>query len=313
MSMRFGELGAARGVTHWHGRWANVPTTACRWLGRVRGASWSAAIHGEDIFTPNRFPATKLDAARFTVVCSARFCRHLRGGIGLGAPERVHVSYHGLDPRILARAGAPEAPGAPGPLRLISIGRLVPTKGHDVLLRALGRLAREGLDVTLELVGDGPERDALARLAAAEGVETRVRLRGALAFADVIDALESSDAFCLAPRLLPGRPPDGIPNVIAEAMALGLPVVATRVSAIPELVEDGDSGLLVEVDDAAAFADAIRALARDPGLARRLAARARARVAELFDQDRNIDELLERFDAHAPGAIDARVPRELAG
>ena len=188
----------------------------------------------------------------------------------------------------------------------------MPTKGHDVLLRALGRLAREGLDVTLELVGDGPERDALARLAVAEGVEGRVRLRGALAFADVIDALESSDAFCLAPRLLPGRPPDGIPNVIAEAMALGLPVVATRVSAVPELVEDGDSGLLVEADDAVAFADAIGALARDPGLARRLAARARVRVAELFDQDRNIDELLERFDAHAPGAIDARVPRELA-
>ena len=112
ISMRFGELGAARGVTHWHGHWANVPTTACWWLGRLRGASWSAAIHGEDIFTPNRFLATKLGAARFTVACSARFCRHLREGIGLEAPERVHVNYHGLDPRILARAGAPGRPGA---------------------------------------------------------------------------------------------------------------------------------------------------------------------------------------------------------
>ena len=324
IALHFGELGRRRGVTHWHGHWANVPTTACWWLGRVHGASWSAAIHGEDIFTPNRFLATKLDAARFSVVCSGHFCRHLRERIGLDAPERVHLNYHGLDPRILERAGARgDAPGgegsaprrrAPGePLRLLSIGRLVPTKGHDTLLRAVGRLARDGVDVTLEIVGSGPERDALGALAAAEGIEDRVRLRGALPFAEVVDALEAGDAFCLAPRMLPGHPPDGIPNVIAEAMALGLPVVATRVSAIPELVEHGVGGLLVEVDDDAALADAVRELASDPALGRRLAAAARARVAELFDRDRNIDELIGRFDEHVPGAaIGARVPRALS-
>ena len=315
LALRFGELGRARGVTHWHGHWANVPTSACWWLGRIHGASWSAAIHGEDIFRHNRFLATKLDAARFTVVCSGHFCRHLREGIGLSAPERVHLNYHGLDPRILARAG--RAPGAvrdPGaPFRLVSIGRLVPTKGHDVLLRALDRLTRGGRDVTLDLVGSGPEGEALAALVDELGLGACVRPLGALAFADVIDVLESADAFCLAPRMLPGQPPDGIPNVIAEAMALGVPVIATRVSAIPELVEHEVCGLLVEVDDDAAFARAIERLAADPALAARLAASGRRRVAELFDQDRNIDELIARFDAHAPGAIGTEVPRGLGG
>ena len=315
IAMHFGELGEARGVTHWHGHWANVPTSACWWLGRVRGASWSAAIHGEDIFTPNRFLATKLDAARFAVVCSGLFCRHLRENLGLAAPGRVHLNYHGLDPRVLERAGEriARARGAHEPLRLVSIGRLVPTKGHDTVLRALARLAREGVDATLELIGSGPEAAALGALAAAEGIEGRVRLRGALPFAEVIEALERADLFCLAPRMLPGQPPDGIPNVIAEAMALGLPVIATRVSAIPELVEDGVSGRLVEVDDAEALARAARELARDPARARRLAAAGRARVAELFDQEANIDDLVARFDQHVPGrAIGADVPRALA-
>ena len=315
LALRFGELGERRGVTHWHGHWANVPTTACWWLGRVRGASWSAAIHGEDIFTRNRFLATKLDAARFTVACSGRFRDHLRRELGLARPERVHLNYHGLDPRILERAGASDARPARSltdPLRLIAIGRLVPTKGHDTLLRALGRLAREGVDARLELVGSGPERAALEALAREEGVADRVALRGAVGFAEVIDALESADVFCLAPRLLPGHPPDGIPNVIAEAMALGVPVVATRVSAIPELVRDGVDGRLVEVDDAAAFARALGELAADPALRARFARAARGRVAELFDQDANIDELIAHFDEHVPGAaIGADVPRAL--
>jgi len=113
----------------------------------------------------------------------------------------------------------------------------------------------------------------------------------------------NADLFCLAPRLIPGRPPDGIPNVIAEAMALRIPVVTTRVSAIPELVSDGETGRLVEVDDIDGFATAIASLASQPEEARRISDAAALRVAELFNQDKNIDELLALFDTYAPIAL----------
>lgn len=302
LSMRFAELGRQRGITHWHGHWANVPTTLCWYLARIHGARYSAAIHGEDIFTANRFLATKLDDAAFTVVCSGYFQSHLQSALSLRAPERVHLNYHGLDPRVLERAAEPRTSRRPGtPLRLVSIGRLVPTKGHDTLLRALASLRDAGGDARLEIIGSGPEGDALQQLTRALDLEGLVQFTGGLPFDSVIDRLLQADVFCLAPRLIDGQPPDGIPNVIAEAMALGLPVVTTRVSAIPELVEDEVSGCLVPVDDSEAMAQALRSLSDDGERAVRLSTAARARVAGLFDQDANIDELLGYFERHVPG------------
>jgi len=303
IALHFGELGRARGIAHWHGHWANVPTTACWYLGEIHGTPWSAAIHGEDIFSPNRFLRHKLDEAAFCVVCSGFFCRHLKNELGLVDPDRVHLNYHGLDPRVLARATLGPRAGGGGDqqtVRIVSIGRLVPTKGHDTVIRALARLVANGVDASLEIVGSGPLEASLRQEAETAGITDRVHLRGALAFADVLETLEAADMFCLAPRLLPGHPPDGIPNVIAEAMALGVPVVTTRVSAIPELVEDGVTGRLVEVDDDAALADALGDLADDRVAAARIADAARTKVGMLFDQDRNIDELIALFEAHAP-------------
>ncbi len=319
LAMHVGERGRARGITHWHGHWANIPTTACWYLHKIHDAHFSAAIHGEDIFTRNRFLATKLDAASFTVVCSGLFRDHLKNALGLARPEKVHLNYHGLDPRILERASertdatAHPEPGAP--LKLVSIGRLVPTKGHDTVFRAVKLLAESGQAVQLDLIGSGPDDATLRALATALGVDAHVNFRGGLAFDEVIDTLIAADVFCLAPRLLPGHPPDGIPNVIAEAMALGVPVATTRVSAIPELVEDGESGLLVEVDDAAALADAMARLARDSALYSRISMGARQRVAGLFDQDANIDELIEHFQHYVPDtaiALGSPPPRDAA-
>ncbi|MGQ7844786.1 glycosyltransferase family 4 protein [Granulosicoccus sp. 3-233] len=305
LALYIGEQGRQRGVNHWHGHWANIPTTACWYLQQIYAEPWSAAIHGEDIFSPNRFLRHKLDAAGFAVVCSGYFCNHLKNEMGLDSPEKIHLNYHGLDPRVLEhvpdkpfRDRAPE-----DPLRLISIGRLVPTKGHDVLIRACAALIGNGRELQLTLIGSGPIEQELKALVEAEGIADSVDFRGALAFADVLEALDRSDVFCLAPRLIPGHPPDGIPNVIAEAMALRLPVVTTRVSAIPELVSDGETGQLVEVDDVQGFAAAIERLAADPQLARRLSEQANERVARLFNQKQNIDDLMALFQQHVPGGV----------
>ncbi len=301
VTLHFGEHARKQGITHVHGHWANIPTTACWYLQQIRGFTWSAAIHGEDIFSPNRFLPYKLDHATFTVVCSGYFCNHLKKEIGVSAPQHIHLNYHGLDPRVMTFAAEnsrqPRLPGSP--LKLVSIGRLVPTKGHDTLLKALAEL-RDSYQIgfSLNLIGSGPDEESLRTLVKSLELDEQVNFQGALKFDDVLQTLIDSDAFCLAPRLIPGHPPDGIPNVIAEAMALGVPVVTTRVSAIPELVEDGVTGTLVPVDDYHAFADALAKLGQDDQLVDRLSDGAYRKVGQLFNQDKNIDELLELFEQY---------------
>lgn len=305
LSLHIREHGHAKGVTHWHGHWANIPTTACWYLQQIYGDSWSAAIHGEDIFSSNRFLQHKLDAARFSVVCSGYFCNHLKTQMNLSAPEDIHLNYHGLDPRVMDRVTDRQfrARRANDTLSLISIGRLVPTKGHDVTLKACASLIKSGQALHLSLIGSGPAHDELQSLVQELGIAEHVTFHGALAFEDVLSLLCAADVFCLAPRLIPGHPPDGIPNVIAEAMALGLPVVTTRVSAIPELVSDGKTGKLVAVDDVEGFAQALRSLAQHPQVAQELSESAALRVAELFNQDKNINELLALFERYVPGCL----------
>ena len=306
LTLHFGRLGEKRGVTHWHGHWANIPTTACWYLQQLHDQTWSAAIHGEDIFSANQFLRYKLDAATFTVVCSGYFCEHLQHKIGLATPTDVHLNYHGLDPRVMARASSREfkALDTDGVLRLVSIGRLVPTKGHDVLIRACSLLKKHySRRFELELIGSGPIKAELEALAAELDVQHEVVFRGGIAFDDVLATLEQADIFCLAPRLIPGHPPDGIPNVIAESMALRVPVVSTHVSAIPELIEDHVTGRLVSVDDAESFAQAIESLAGNPSDAQQIAEAGYKKVSGLFDQQRNISELIALFERYVPGRV----------
>lgn len=304
VTLYFGEHAKKRGISHLHGHWANIPTTACWFLQEIQGFTWSAAIHGEDIFSSNRFLPYKLDCADFTVVCSGYFCKHLKENIGLSDPARVHLNYHGLDPAVMQlsaeRSFKKRAPDEP--FTIVVIGRLVPTKGHDIVFQACARLndllTGENAGYRLKLIGSGPEEQQLKVLAESLGLQENIEFIGGLAFGEVLDTLCTADAFCLAPRMVEGYPPDGIPNVIAEAMALRIPVVTTRFGAIPELVESGDSGLLVEVDDDEAFATAVAKIANDQTFANELSDQGFNKVERLFDQEANINDLLSLFEQY---------------
>jgi len=186
ITLHFGEIAAARGTTHWHGHWANVPTTACWYLQQLQHTTWSAALHGEDIFSANRFLAFKLNAASFTVVCSHYFCQHLKNQLGLRHPELVHLNYHGLDPAVLERAARQtNSKTLPNdaPRQLVAIGRLVPTKGHDVVLQALAELRHTmHRQVQLEIIGSGPLESELRALSDKLGISDQVQFTGALGF-----------------------------------------------------------------------------------------------------------------------------------
>lgn len=301
VSLHIAEQGRKRGIVHWHGHWANIPTTACWFLGRIFGDSWSAAIHGEDIFSSNKFLSHKLEEATFCVVCSDLFCQHLKHNINLSTPQNIHLNYHGLDPKVTERTSPkihrPDASNATE-LSVVSIGRLVPTKGLDVVINACAMLRARDIPINLKIIGSGPLLNELSQLVSSLGIEEHVTFLGALAFEQVLETLEVADIFALAPRMIPGHPPDGIPNVIAEAMALGVPVVTTKVSAIPELVSDGETGKLVEVDDVEAFAHALAAFHTDPQLGSAFSQAARTRVGQLFNQEANIDDLLALFERY---------------
>lgn len=212
-----------------------------------------------------------------------------------GVPRaRCVLLENGIDAAAYARGRAPaEARAAlglpPGAFVVGGVGRLAAEKGFDVLLRAVRHLVARGLDAHLVLVGDGGERAALERLAGALGLGGRVRFAGWQP--DVRPYFEALDAFALSSRR------EGLPNVLLEALALEVPVAATRVNGVPRLVSDGANGLLVPPDDADALAAALARLATDPDLRAALRAAGRrtvetgysfaartARLARLYDE-----------------------------
>ncbi len=232
--------------------------------------------------------------ARFAVTCTRIGMEHLNG---LLATPKVELVYHGLDGRALpappARAGARE------PVELLCVARAVPKKGLEVVLEALALLPEEPA-WRFTHVGGG-DTAALVRRAAEFGIAERVRFLGALPAPEVMAAYRACDLFVLASRIAPDGDRDGLPNVLMEALSQEVAVVATRVAAIPELIEDGVHGLLVPPDDAPALARALARLMAEPSLRRRLAQAGRARVEREFAMDRGIDRLVELL-AGAPVA-----------
>ena len=229
------------------------------------------------------------------------------------APGRVALVYHGLDRRLFGppatfgsrRDGADPA----DPVRLLAVGRFQPKKGYLTLLEAVARVRAA---VRLTVVGYGPLEAELRARAAALGLADRVRWTGALDQPAVRAHYRTSDVLVLASEIAPDGDRDGLPNVVVEALSQGLPVVATRAAAIPELVVDGVQGRLVPPGDREALAAAVDALARDPDARRRMGAAGIARVAEGWDLDTGADRLRDLLGAGGPAGAGARAPAAVA-
>jgi glycosyltransferase involved in cell wall biosynthesis len=180
-------------------------------------------------------------------------------------------------------------------LGLLTVGRVVPVKGYPVLIEAVGELTRRGVAVRATIVGDGPEREELERLAARLGVRNRIDFVGAVGQDDIRRYYASADIFCL-PSFA-----EGLPVVAMEAMAMGLPVVSTRIMGIPEVVEHGETGLLVPPARADLLADAIEQLAKDPRLRAAMGSAGREKVEAEFDSERTAAQLRAVYEhVHSP-------------
>ncbi|MEQ8966975.1 MAG: glycosyltransferase family 4 protein [Azospirillaceae bacterium] len=283
-----------------HCHYLHTPCSVTRYAALMRELPYSVSAHAKDIWTTPAWELReKLADARWAVTCTAvnqRYLATMAGAAADGAPK-VELVYHGLD---LSSFPAPEprprrTGGDPGdPVRLVSVGRAVEKKGYDTLLDALARLPAE-VNWRLVHIGGGELLSALQERAARLGIGGRIDWRGPQDRAAVISAYRQADLFVLAARIAANGDRDGLPNVLMEAQATGLACVATDVSAIPELIVDGLTGLLVPPGDPSALAHAMARLIADPDRRVEMGRAGAARVRRDFAMTAGIDRLAERF------------------
>jgi glycosyltransferase involved in cell wall biosynthesis len=284
------QVARAGDVGHLHAHFAHGTTTVTWLASKICGLPFSFTGHAKDIWRPSLNPAgllrRKLLAASFVLTCTAANATQLRA---LAPTARVHLAYHGLNAdftQLLAREPGSPAPPPPVRPRLVSVGRMVEKKGFDVLVEAVALLHDDGIALDVVLAGeDGDQSTAVRALVAERGLAATVHLCGPWSQSRLLAEYRRSTLFVLACRIDGDGDRDGIPNVLVEAMAAGLPVVSTAVSGIPELVTDGRDGLLVPPEDPQQLAAAIRALVASPVDRSRLSCAGRATVADRFDGD----------------------------
>ncbi len=280
---------APRDINWLHAHFLHTPASVTRYASLLLELPWSGSAHAKDIWTtPDWEKREKLAACEWLVTCTEANRSHLAS---LVSPGKVELVYHGID---LQRFPPPPPKVARTPVTILSVCRLVEKKGVDVLLDALSRLPPR-LDWRFVHVGGGPLAERMKRSAQALGVADRVTWRGALTQERVLEEYRAADIFALASRIARDGDRDGLPNVLAEAQSQGLPCIATRVSAIPELLRDGVSAHLVEEGDRVAFAAALESLITQPARRRSLGAAGEARVRAEFGLDTNLDRLAAKF------------------
>lgn len=289
----FADLCLREGIDHVHAQWATHPTTAAWMIRTLTGLPYSFTAHAFDIFVHQAFLREKIEAARFVVTCTEKNAEFLRG---LGASTPVHVVRHGLP---LGRY-RPEGPPRAG-FRVLSTARLVPKKGLPTLLHACALLAADGVPVECRILGEGPMRAELESLTRRLGLDERVRFPGFVPQSEVIEQLRWASMVVLPSVELATGDRDGVPNALVEALAMSVPVITTAVSAITELVADGEQGLLVPPNDVRALAEAMRRVGESSELSGRLGRGGRERVLATYDMDRTTSRMVELLDPDLVG------------
>jgi glycosyltransferase involved in cell wall biosynthesis len=279
-----------RGIRHIHAHFTHVASDDALLAAHLGGWTWSFTTHGGlEFFDVSRTLLAEKARRADAVVCVSDFGRsQVLAHVEEEHWEKVHVVRCGIEPSAFTRRtgdAREQAATEPASLEVLCVARLVRLKGHAVLLRALARLRAAGVAARVTLVGDGPSRGALERLAAQLGVADAVTFAGAVGQDEIAAWYAAADVFCL-PSFA-----EGLPVVLMEAMAMGLPVVASRITGVPELVEHERGGLLVTPGRSDELADALARLAADRALCARLGFAARAAVLARHDVDREAELL----------------------
>ena len=285
-----------RGIPHVHAHWATHPALVAWVIRRLTGASYSFTAHAHDLYLHHAMLPEKVREARMVVTIS-EFNRRLIGALcGTEGERKTRVIRCGVDPDSFRRPETPVV--AEGPPLVLCVAGLRDYKGQVHLVDACAALRDRGVSFRCVIVGEGPERGRLLRRIGERWLGRHVELAGALPQDRVRQLVREAQVVVHPSVVTPSGMMDGIPVAIMEAMAAECAVVTTRVSGIPELVKDGESGLLVQPEDPAGLAAAVERLLGDPALRVALGAGARKAVLERFTLQENV-ALLHRELARA--------------
>jgi colanic acid/amylovoran biosynthesis glycosyltransferase len=276
-----------------HAHFVDRAATVALVAARLLGTSYSMTAHANDIYVDPVLLPEKVSGGTFVATCTEHNRDHLVRTLGSWSEGRVRTIRHGLDlgrfePSGTTRAGTP---------LLVAVAQLKEKKGLGHLVAACAGLRDMGVDVHCEIAGDGPLREQLENAIDASRLRGRVTLLGAIPASEVIALMDRATLFVLPSVIAADGDRDGIPNVILEAMAMGLPVISTPISGIPEVVADGETGRLVPPGDHNALRDSIASLLADDATRAAYGAEARRRVLAEFDVQNSARRLVGAWRA----------------
>ncbi len=279
-----------KGIEHLHAPWSDGPATAAWVASSLTGIPFSFTGRAADIYPPDGALAEKIYYSTFVRTNTMANVNYLKGFADKKA-EKIHLTYNGYPLKDFKAAPVNMEP----PYRITALGRFARFKGYDILLRACKILENSGLDFHLTLAGSGARGILLKSFCRRLGLKDRVSFPGFITHDRVSELLYSSDVFVMPSIIHSTGERDGIPNVIMEALLHRLPVVASNVSGISEVIRDGETGLLVPPRNPSALAQALTEMTRDRKAALEMAEKGRSRVLTQFDPERNHREVLQLY------------------
>lgn len=272
-------------IVHLHAHFCHDATTVSWMVSKLTQIPFSFTAHAKDIYqaklNPGNLLDRKLEAAQFAVTCTQANVDHLRRKTS--APDRVHGIYHGLDTELFV-PGSNELVGE-FPV-ILSVGRMVEKKGFAYLIEACRILKSRKIKFALRIIGEeGDQTDLIKEKITEYALQDSVEICAPMGQRELALLYRQANVFVLPCIIVSDGDRDGIPNVMAEAMASGLPIIATPISGIPEIVVHGQNGLLVNPEDANSIADALEELFNRPQLREALGSAAREKILQVFDAD----------------------------
>jgi glycosyltransferase involved in cell wall biosynthesis len=300
-ALYFADFFVRSDVDHVHVHFANRAAHTAVFLKEISGIPFSVTAHGQDFMKDlgSDDLLREICAAAEFVAAETDYSRDLLRQRCPNSAAKIHKVYNGIDLERFPggastkRGGYSSRNTVP---RIVSVGRLVPFKGFDHLIDGCAELAHRRIDFICEIIGDGPLRETLQAKIEQLNLSSRVKFLGSLSQDAVLEKLQAADIFALASTTDTQGATDVFPTVILEAMASGRPVVSTHLAGIPELVVDGQTGMLVQPGDSTALAHALGQFLRDPEMGLQFGHAGRARIEQHFRIEQTIAPLMELFE-----------------
>jgi glycosyltransferase involved in cell wall biosynthesis len=287
----------AGNIAQLHGHFAHSPTSVTMFASLLSGIPFSFTAHAKDIYTSDRDKLRrKIAGARFVATCTRQNKEYLQA-VAPHCATPIYCIYHGIDLNLFQQSGAPRGT-TNNAFKILTVARITEKKGLPTVYRALALLRDAGVRFRHTLIGDGDDKERILALIAALGLSEHCRWLGTRTHEEVLEQYRQSDLFVLGCEIAKSGDRDGIPNVLVESLAMGVPALSTDVSAIPEILINGDTGLTVPPSQPETMATAMQRILCDAKLRQHLIAGGIKFVRENFDNSLWIKKLAEIFRDH---------------